>query len=158
MSRVCCNTIQLLSERVEQEIGKVWNGQCVSTWFGQCHLDVTVISQTPLILTLPMWDNLNVIVISQTPHMLTSQMWDDLDVTVISQTPHMLTSQKWCQRDITGMSNKDVTVWHVCDIFLFDVETVLHVTCTTVVNVTPPITYFNLIVFKIDIVSYWTVI
>ena len=95
------------------------------------HLDVTVISQTRHILTSQMWDKLDVTVISQTPHMLTSQMWDNLDVTVISQTPHMLTSQKWCHRDVTGTSNKDVTVWHVCDIFLLDVETVLHATSIT---------------------------
>ena len=93
------------------------------------HLDVTVISQTPHMLTSQMWDNLDITVISKTPHILTSQMWHNLDITVISQTPHMLTSQKWYQRDVTGMSNKDVTVWHVRDIFLLHVGSVLHFVC-----------------------------
>ena len=55
------------------------------------------------------------------------------------------------------MSNKDVTVWRVCDNVILDVETVLQVKCSIVVQVAPHITYFNLIVLKIDIVSYSTV-
>ena len=78
------------------------------------NLDITVISKTSHLLTSQMWHNLDITVISQTPHLLTSQMWDNLDVTVISQTPHMLTSQKWCLRDVTEIQTK----MSQCDMFV----------------------------------------